>query len=310
MGLLASFLRRLVNGPCDHGDPRQPTGVSSRDNGATLERTRDPQLVRLNPRWRGATSEGEEDTDRWPIEPTTGQPIAPRPQPGYYPGYHTLDQQDFWDEATRKLVLERVYAVPSIRFFSGQELRLVQAIVDRLIPQDDREEAFRIPLVPQIDKKLYEDRIPGYRYEDMPPQQEAMRLGLQGVDAIAAHLFGKSFPDLDPLQQDEVLLTLHDGQPPAGDLIWKKVSPVHFWVQLLSDAIEAYYAHPYAWDEIGFGGPAYPRGYFRLKLGEPEPWEVEEQRYSWAPPPTCRSAEDRPLGHGEVRYAPGQAGTH
>ena len=37
-----------------------------------------------------------------------------------------------------------------------------------------------------------------------------------------------------------------------------------------------YYAHPYAWDEIGFGGPAYPRGYFALNNGAPEPWEPRE----------------------------------
>ena len=39
-----------------------------------------------------------------------------------------------------------------------------------------------------------------------------------------------------------------------------------------------YYAHPYAWDEIGFGGPAYPRGYFALNHGAPEPWEAARGR--------------------------------
>ena len=43
----------------------------------------------------------------------------------------------------------------------------------------------------------------------------------------------------------------------------------------MQDALEGYYAHPWAWDEIGFGGPAYPRAYTRLERGEPEPWEVE-----------------------------------
>jgi hypothetical protein len=37
-----------------------------------------------------------------------------------------------------------------------------------------------------------------------------------------------------------------------------------------------YYAHPFAWDEIGFGGPAYPRGYFALNHGAREPWEAKE----------------------------------
>ena len=28
--------------------------------------------------------------------------------------------------------------------------------------------------------------------------------------------------------------------------------------------VGAFYSHPWAWNEIGFGGPAYPRGYMRL----------------------------------------------
>ncbi|HEU0169519.1 MAG TPA: gluconate 2-dehydrogenase subunit 3 family protein [Chloroflexota bacterium] len=326
MSRLTRLFARLINGP---RDPRRwplPTagkgsaGTSRGEGGAgasTLEqiaappeRMADEGAVRLNPAWRSAASHDEQDTSRWIVEPTTGQPIAPRAQPGYYPGFHTLDQQAFWDDATRTLVLDRVNNVPPIRFFREDELPLMQAVVDRLIPQDDREAAYRVPIVPIIDKKLVEDRIPGYRYEDMPPQREAMRLGLRGIEAIAGHMFGKAFVELAPTEQDEVLLTLHDGKPPAGEDIWKQVPAVHFWVQILNDAVEAYYAHPYAWDEIGFGGPAFPRGYFRLNFGEPEPWEVEERRYAWAPPPTARSADDQPIGHGEVRYVPGQAGTH
>jgi hypothetical protein len=57
-----------------------------------------------------------------------------------------------------------------------------------------------------------------------------------------------------------------------------------FWQMLMQDALESYYSHPWAWDEIGFGGPAYPRAYTRLERGEPEPWEVEEKRYAWEQP--------------------------
>jgi hypothetical protein len=58
--------------------------------------------------------------DLWPVDPRTGEPIPPKEQPGYYPGYSTLSQQDFWDEATRNLVLDRVNNVPPIRFFTGE----------------------------------------------------------------------------------------------------------------------------------------------------------------------------------------------
>ena len=32
---------------------------------------------------------------RLPLDPRTGQPIEPRAQPGYYPGFSTLAQQNF-----------------------------------------------------------------------------------------------------------------------------------------------------------------------------------------------------------------------
>ena len=34
-------------------------------------------------------------------------------------------------------------------------------------------------------------------------------------------------------------------------------------------ACTAFYAHPWAWNEIGFGGPAYPRGYKILGTRRP-----------------------------------------
>ena len=46
-----------------------------------------------------------DDTHHLPGDPKTKQPIAPMAQPGYYPGYSTLSQQAFWDEATRTTVL-------------------------------------------------------------------------------------------------------------------------------------------------------------------------------------------------------------
>ena len=79
-----------------------------------------------------------------------------------------------------------------------------------------------------------------------------------------------------------VLKAIHDGKPKAAADIWENMSVHRFWQLIMGDAIDAYYAHPWAWDEIGFGGPAYPRAYTRLERGEPEPWEVEEQRYRLA----------------------------
>lgn len=250
-----------------------------------------------------------------PVEPTTGIPLPPRAQPGYYPGFNTLSQQQYWDEATRAVVLNRVQYTPPIRFFMDAEVPLMQAIIDRIMPQDDRDDGHKIPIVPFIDERLHEGRIDGYRYDHMPPDREAYQLGLQAIEAIAQHLSHTSFVNLGPRQQDDVLITIHDGEPPAAQDIWQRVSAKHFWSMLIQDVVSVYYAHPFAWDEIGFGGPAYPRGYMRQEHGEAEPWEVNEQRYAWAPPVSALSVGDTsggwtPSHPGEDQPAGGQGGTH
>ena len=51
-----------------------------------------------------------------------------------------------------------------------------------------------------------------------------------------------------------------------------------FAKRLLHDVVGAYYAHPAAWNEIGFGGPASPRGYVRMNFDRRDPWEAAEAR--------------------------------
>ena len=46
--------------------------------------------------------------------------------------------------------------------------------------------------------------------------------------------------------------------------------PQTFWTShVIHDVVGAYYAHPAAWSEIGWGGPASPRGYVRLRSESP-----------------------------------------
>ena len=188
----------------------------------------------------------------------------------------------------------------------------MQAVCDRLMPQDDRDEAHKIAIVNYIDNRLYNRNIDGYRFEDMPPDHEAHLLGLQAIEAIAQYMFSQSFIELGPRDQDQVLQTIHDGNPPAAEDIWRKMSVTRFWMLLMQDAVDAYYAHPYAWDEVGFGGPAYPRGYMRLENGKPEPWEVEEQRYEWNAPSASLSDVYTPIGGpgDHKQLTSGQEGTH
>jgi Gluconate 2-dehydrogenase subunit 3 len=227
--------------------------------------------------------------ERLPVDPIARKPLQPRAQPGYYPGYSTLDQKGFWDQATRAVVLERIRDIPPLRFFTKEEARLFETVCDHILPQDDRDRAHRIPIVPFVDKRLHAKQIDGYRFEDMPPDGEAHRLGLQAIEKMARELFGRGFLELAWLGQEEVLRLIHDGKPKAAQNVWNRLNVHRYWAMLVQDCVEVYYAHPWSWDEIGYGGPAYPRAYMRLERGEPEPWEVEERRYDWQAPPSALS---------------------
>jgi hypothetical protein len=227
--------------------------------------------------------------EKLPVDALTGEPLEPTAQPGYYPGYSTLNQQGFWDPATRAVVLKRLQKPPPIRFFSAEEARILEVVCDHILPQDDRDLAHRIPILPFIDKRLYEKRTDGYRFEDMPPDGEAHRLGLQAISQMARELFGRGFLELTWLGQEQILQLIHDGKTKGAHNIWNRL-PIHRYSALLvQDCVEVYYAHPWSWDEIGYGGPAYPRAYMRLEHGEPEPWEMEECRYDWEAPSSSLS---------------------
>jgi hypothetical protein len=186
--------------------------------------------------------------------------------------------------ATRQLIEDRVTYVPPIRFFTQEEVLTMAAVCNRMVPQGDRLPEWRIPILNYIDERLYEKINVGYRFEGMPPDEEAYRLGVAAIEQTALAIHAERFHLLDSLKQDFLMKSIHDCKKLVAPDIWANLDIHRFWDLLLGDCIKAYYAHPWAWNEIGYGGPAYPRAYMRLEGGKPEPWEVDEQRYEWLAP--------------------------
>ena len=55
--------------------------------------------------------------------------------------------------------------------------------------------------------------------------------------------------------------------PPCASVIvltMARPSPTPAWSVCMRMTLSGFYSHPWAWNEIGFGGPAYPRGFMRL----------------------------------------------
>ncbi len=195
--------------------------------------------------------------------------------PDRYPDADILAQRGHWDPATRQVILDRVHNVPSYHYFGAIERATLEALCARVIPQDHRPAERRVLIAPWIDQRCTQHVVSGFRFDNMPPDEEAWRQGLHGLDEAAQALHGAPFAALDAARQDVVLDRVRAGDPPGA--VWEHLPVERWWIYVVLRQISGvYYAHPYAWDEIGFGGPAYPRGYFALNHGAPEPWEARE----------------------------------
>jgi hypothetical protein len=197
--------------------------------------------------------------------------------PDRYPGYDVLAKRNTpsWNRKTRE-VIDRRLAVPHTpRFFTEEEFATVAAIAARLVPQPhDRPP---IPLAPLVDEKLHSGRNDGYRFAGMPREGEAWRLGLRALDAEARRAHGAAFRDLEPAAQDSLLARMQEGQ--LDDAAWSGMPPKLFFTHRMAhDIVMAYYAHPTAWNEIGWGGPASPRGYVRMGFDRRDAWEAAEAK--------------------------------
>ncbi|WP_018618586.1 gluconate 2-dehydrogenase subunit 3 family protein [Spirosoma luteum] len=176
-------------------------------------------------------------------------------------------------EVTRQALTERLetsYRKPD--FFSETAFGLLKAICRRLVPQDENQP--HIDIAGGIDERLVQNKSDGWRYDTMPADGEAYKLGLAGVEETASLLFEASFQSLSEEQQDEVLQQIQQEDAPGET--WKKLPANRFFEELLAEATTNYYSHPLAQEAIGYVGMADVPGWQRIGLNQLEDREPKE----------------------------------
>jgi len=190
-----------------------------------------------------------------------------------FPGFDVLATVDTWDAVTAGVVLARLGPPPPIRFFTPAEEAVGGALFDQLL--DQREEP-RVPVLQIVDSRLVEAVTDGWHYEDMPEDGDAFKQSFAMLDADAMEFTGRRFHDVEWDTQSAILQRIQDLEIDGAQ--WHGLPASHVWSLWTRYACAAFYSHPWAWNEIGFSGPAYPRGYKNLGIGRREPWEVADQR--------------------------------
>lgn len=192
-----------------------------------------------------------------------------------YPGYDVLAKRHTpsWDAVTRRVIDRRLAVTHEPQFFSAAEWAVADAICRRILPQPaDRPP---VPMAALLDAKLLADVGDGFREVDMPYMREAWKQGIVATEAESQARHGSGFAHLKTADQDALLGMMHRGQ--MSGPAWAGLGAKEFFTKrLLSDIPGLYYSHPTAWSEMGFGGPASPRGYVRMALDRRDPWEAAE----------------------------------
>ena len=148
---------------------------------------------------------------------------------------------------------------------SAEQWQTVEAITGRIIPTDADQGAIEAGCVNFIDKALANED------SELRPQYDE---GLRRLAGLAQRRYGKGFADLEPAQQDEILVSLEDGNG------WTDggVSSTEFFETVRVHTIYGFLADPryggnldYAgWKLMRYPGPRHPVGGYtpELMLGE------------------------------------------
>lgn len=200
---------------------------------------------------------------------------------GRFPGLDVLAQADHWDRETAGVVLARLAPTTELSFFTEAEQATARPLFDLLLDQWDPP---KVPVLELVDHRLALDETDGWFYDDLPEDRQAWRLTLAFLNDDARAQYGKQFHDLGADEQADLVQAVQDAEQ------WHGITGDHVWSLWTRYACSAFYSHPWAWNEIGFGGPAYPRGYQALGIGKLEHWEVPEQQ----PRPHARGGQAMP----------------
>jgi hypothetical protein len=177
-----------------------------------------------------------------------------------------MTQVPHWDPATAAAVESRLGPPPSPRFFSPAEEAAATALLNLILGQDTEP---RVPVTAMVDARLAEAQTDGWRYADMPEDGQAWRDTLACLDVDAQVKYAAAFAECPPADQCALIRAVQD----LGSGDWHGLPASRVWSLWTRYACTAFYAHPWAWNEMGFPGPAYPRGYKNKGVGRREPFE-------------------------------------
>lgn len=193
----------------------------------------------------------------------------------HYPNFNVMNEKEQWDPHTREIVSKRTETEPffQLQYLTERESKTLFALCAILL--DDKRVPILSFVVHHFDSTLTAGIGESQRKIGVPKQSELLRSGLVLLDETCTRVYGSSFDGINEELKKEVVGNLMQGNFTLQSE--QMTIPVKdFMNKISSEAVAAYYSHPEIWSEIGYAGPAYPRGYVRTEFGLTDPWEAKK----------------------------------
>ncbi|XEC97407.1 gluconate 2-dehydrogenase subunit 3 family protein [Paenibacillus tarimensis] len=191
-----------------------------------------------------------------------------------YPSFDVLDEKDAWDDHTQEIVTSRTKASVNYQFLSMTQAEILRCICS-LLMYDSSPDVMGY-VISHIDQTLLSSPGEGQRKAGVPAAPDLLRQGLKAIEAYSQIKYGAAFTKLKSEEQEQIIREISAAKAGQPEL-WNEAPQKELFEKLMRLTVESYCSHPRVWSEIGYAGPAYPRGYVRTQLGQLDPWEAKEE---------------------------------
>jgi hypothetical protein len=185
----------------------------------------------------------------------------------HYGNFDVMNEKEEWDPHTREIVEKRTSANLG---FEGDDSKLLYDVCSILL-DESRPPVLQF-IVYHFHTKFAAEIGEAQRKKGVQKEALLIQTGLQDLQTFSLQHFNKTFSLLEESEKKDIIKKIADGTLPPD--VGKNLSK-DFFKKFLSLSVEAFYSHPDVWSEIGYAGPAYPRGYVRTELGLTDPWEAK-----------------------------------
>jgi hypothetical protein len=192
------------------------------------------------------------------------------PKQSYYPSYDVLTERENWDSVTQNVITDRTNPARE-NYFSPEDKELLINLLPYLFPSHLGE--LSIDVITLFENRCANGKVVGYPLGSKLKKLQIIHLGLENMQKQLYTQYETSFSNLT---EDMKKKFIEDIQQNIGYLnIWEQVNPSLFFKTLMKELVQLVYSDPSIWSDIGYGGPAYPRGYYAFGPEQFDSWEAK-----------------------------------